>query len=486
VRRLRVLAIGAAVAVAGTVAVVIAWPGNAEAATFAVVNSWNNGYQAQVSVVNGTSSATTSWKVELTLPAGTSISGSWNATRAADGSTDTFTPADWNGKLAPGASTSFGFVAAGPGRPTGCQVNGHACGTSTGPPSGPPTTAPVTRPATAPTTAPATTATTRPPTTAPTTRPPKGTTPLAINGRLHVCGVHLCNQYDKAIQLRGMSTHGLQYAANCYNDASLDALADDWHADLLRIAMYVQEGGYATHPAGFTDKVDSLVDKAQARGMYAIVDFHILNPGDPTDNLARAKTFFAAVSKRNAGKKNVLYEIANEPNGVSWATIRSYAQQVIPVIRANDPHAVVIVGTRGWSSLGVSDGSNSTEVTNDPVPASNIMYTFHFYAASHGANYRAEVQRAAARLPLFVTEFGTVSASGGGATDTAGSTAWLNLLDQLKISYANWTFSDVNESSAALKPGTCSGRAYAGTSVLTPSGAFVRRRIRTPDSFPTS
>jgi len=309
---------------------------------------------------------------------------------------------------------------------------------------------------------------------------------LAVNGQLHVCGVHLCNQFGKAIQLRGVSTHGLQWFASCYHNASLDALAGDWHADLLRIAMYVQEGGYETDPAGFTGKVNSLVDAAGARGLYAIIDFHTLNPGDPNVNLARAKTFFAAVSARNAAKKNVIYEIANEPNGVGWAGVKSYAEQVIPVIRAHDPDAVVIVGTRGWSSLGVSDGSNATEITNNPVNATNIMYTFHFYAASHKDDYRAEVRRAAASLPLFVTEFGTVSATGSGAADIAGSTTWLNLLDQLKISYANWTYSDANETSAAFKPGTCSGSTYAGTAVLTRSGTFVRERIRTPDNFPTS
>ena len=45
-----------------------------------------------------------------------------------------------------------------------------------------------------------------------------------------------------------MSTHGLQWFPACYNDASLDALANDWKADVLRIAMYVQEGGYETNP----------------------------------------------------------------------------------------------------------------------------------------------------------------------------------------------------------------------------------------------
>ena len=310
------------------------------------------------------------------------------------------------------------------------------------------------------------------------TSPAAKVTPVAANGKLHVCGVHLCNSGNRVVQLRGVSTHGLQFAPNCYHDAALDAIAGDWHADLLRIAMYVQEGGFETDQAGFTAKVNSLVDKATARGLYALVDFHVLNPGDPTVNLERAKTFFASVAKRNAGKTNVLYEIANEPNGVPWQTIKSYAEKVIPVIRAQDPDAIVVVGTRGFSSLGIAEGSNAGETIDNPLNFPNIMYAFHFYAASHQDNYRAELTAAAARLPMFVTEFGTVTFTGNGTFDRASSTTWLNLLDRLRISYANWTFSDIDESSAALEPGTCSGSKYAGPSVLTESGAFIRSRLR--------
>ncbi|MEU1687708.1 hypothetical protein [Micromonospora sp. NPDC005707] len=79
-----------------------------------------------------------------------------------------------------------------------------------------------------------------------------------------------------------------------------------------------------------------------------------------------------------------------------------------------------------------------------------------------------------------------VTYTGDGAVDTASSTAWLDLLDRLKISYSNWTYSDAGEGSAAFRPGTCAGGTYAGTAVLTDSGNFMRSRIRTPDNFPTS
>ncbi len=475
-RKIRWIA-AAAFAAAAATTVVVALPASAETAAFTVVNSWNSGYEGRVTVTNDTSSTITSWRVQLTLPAGTSIASSWNSTQSVSGNTYTFTNAAWNGTIGAGASTSFGFTANGTGRPTSCTVNGRACAGSPSPSSPAPSSASPS-PSRPPSPSPSASVSTPP--------PPTGRTPVAINGQLHVCGVNLCNQYNRPIQLRGMSTHGLQWFARCYNNASIDALANDWQADLLRVAMYVQEGGYETNPSGFTSQVNNLVDMATARGMYAMIDFHTLTPGDPNFNLDRAKTFFAAVSARHASKNNVIYEIANEPNGVSWTGIKSYAEQVIPVIRANDPDAVIIVGTRGWSSLGVSDGSSSAEIISNPVNATNIMYAFHFYAASHKDNYRAEVERTAARLPLFVTEFGTVTYTGGGAVDTASSTAWLDLLDRLKIGYANWTYSDADEGSAAFRPGTCAGSTYAGTGVLSESGAFMRARIRTPDSFPTS
>ena len=73
--------------------------------------------------------------------------------------------------------------------------------------------------------------------------------PVAVNGALSVCGVNLCNQAGEAIQLRGMSSHGIQFFPKCLNPASLAALRNDWKADFVRIAMYVQEGGYETNPS---------------------------------------------------------------------------------------------------------------------------------------------------------------------------------------------------------------------------------------------
>ena len=454
-----VVAIGASTVI--PMASAIAAPG---CAVTYVTNTWGGGFTANITIKN-LGDPINGWTLGFTFPnTGQRVGQGWSATFTQSGTAVTARNLDYNGSLGNGGTADIGFngtwTTANPS-PTTFTLNGTVCNGAP-PPSSPPPSSPP-----------------------PSSPPPPGQTPVAINGQLRVCGVNLCNRYGRPIQLRGMSTHGLQWFARCYNDASLNTLATDWQADLFRIAMYVQEGGYETNPTGFTNQVNTLVEEATERGMYAMIDFHTLTPGDPMYNLERAKTFFAAVSARHASKNNVIYEITNEPNGVSWATIKSYAEQVIPVIRANDPDAVIIVGTRAWSSLGVSEGSNANEVINNPVNAGNVMYAFHFYAASHKDNYRAEVQRAAAYLPLFVTEFGTVTYTGGGAVDAASSTAWIDLLDRLKIGYANWTYSDANEGSAAFRAGTCGGTNY-GTGTLSESGTFMRNRIRTPDNFPTS
>ncbi|MFD0200958.1 MULTISPECIES: glycoside hydrolase family 5 protein [Saccharothrix] len=310
--------------------------------------------------------------------------------------------------------------------------------------------------------------------------------PADINGQLRVCGLKLCNRYGKPIQLRGMSTHGIQWYAHCVKPASLDALAGDWGADVLRISLYVQEGGYETNPRKFTDLVHGYIEEATRRGLYALVDWHQLDPGDPNANISLARTFFTEIAQRHRDKTNIIYDIANEPNNVSWAGIKSYAEQMIPVIRAQDPDGVVFVGTHGWGSLGISDGRSEQDIIANPIRATNFMYTFHFYAASHQDEYFAALQRAAARLPIFVTEFGTQTYTGDGANDFAYSQKYLDFLAANKIGWTNWNFSDDFRSGAVFKQGTCAGSAFTGTGVLKPAGVWIRDRMRTPDNFPTS
>jgi endoglucanase len=437
-------------------------------ATITKTSVWDGGFTASVDIRNDTSSTVNGWRVEFDLPTGTSVGAYWNALLSRNGDHYVFTHRDYNASIAPGQTVNFGFNGAGSGSPANCRVNGASCSGGNGPS---PTASPTGSPAPSPTASPT---------------PGPGGTPVAVNGQLRVCGVKLCNKNGQPIQLRGMSTHGLQWYPQCVNNASLDALAQDWKADVIRLSMYIQEGGYETNPRHFTDLVHSLIEAATARGMYAIVDWHQLSPGDPNYNLSRAKTFFTEIAQRHKDKPNILYDVANEPNGVAWNTVRNYHQQIIPVIRAQDPDSVILLGTHGWGSLGVSDGRNETDVINNPVTFGNVLYTFHFYAASHRDEYLNALSRAADRIPMFVTEFGTQDYTGDGGNDFAMSQRYLDLMAAKKISWVSWNYSDDHRSGAAFTPGTCPGGPFAGTSRLKPAGVWVRDRIRTPDDFPTN
>jgi hypothetical protein len=80
-------------------------------ATFSLVSSWNGGYQGEVAVKNTGTTALTGWKVGLTLASGQTLSQVWNGTNSGTSGAVTVANAAYNGALAPGASTTFGYIA---------------------------------------------------------------------------------------------------------------------------------------------------------------------------------------------------------------------------------------------------------------------------------------------------------------------------------------------------------------------------------------
>jgi aryl-phospho-beta-D-glucosidase BglC (GH1 family) len=298
--------------------------------------------------------------------------------------------------------------------------------------------------------------------------------PVAMNGKLKVSGTHLVSECGNPVQLRGMSSHGLQWFGNCNTSSALDALANSWGADIFRLAMYVQEGGYANDPSGWKTKIDSYVDLCGSKGIYCLIDWHVLTPGDPNADITLARDFWSYMSAKHGSKKHVLYEICNEPNGVSWSTVKTYANDIIPRIRANDPNTVIIVGTPNWSQ-------DVDVAASDPLSFSNVMYTLHFYAGTHAQSFRDKGNTAMSRgAAIFCTEWGTSQASGTGGVYTGESDNWISWMSSNKISWCNWSFSDDTQTSAALNPGSCSGNSWNNTST---SGSYVKGKMSGGDNF---
>ena len=316
-------------------------------------------------------------------------------------------------------------------------------------------------------------------------------------GKLQVIGGHLSDDVGRPVQLRGMSTHGLQWYGEVVNDKAFAALARDWKADVVRLPLYISEGGYAAHPE-LAHLLFAGIDLAIKHGMYVIVDWHVLTPGDPNDSVySGAQAFFDEVSRKYAKYPNVIYEIMNEPNGqLSWSQqLKPYADRIVATIRANDPDNIILIGSGTWSQ-------DVDVAAADPVPGKNLVYTFHFYAGSHGQALRNKVEVALERgVAVFCSEWGTSEASGSGGPYLRESEEWLAFLDRLGIGWVNFSISDKGESSAALKnlgdalkagqtalleresllvPATLGPEGYAiwGLDELSASGTFVRNKLR--------
>ncbi|WP_406327929.1 cellulose binding domain-containing protein [Streptomyces sp. NBC_00203] len=128
----------------GALVLVLAPPAAAATPTaaFSKTSAWDGGYQGAYVITNSGSTTLSGWTVEFDLPSGTTVGSYWDALLTHSGSHYTFKNREYNGSLAPGATTSFGWVSSGTGTPTNCTLNGAPCaggsnGGDTTPPSVP-------------------------------------------------------------------------------------------------------------------------------------------------------------------------------------------------------------------------------------------------------------------------------------------------------------------------------------------------------------
>ena len=273
-------------------------------------------------------------------------------------------------------------------------------------------------------------------------------------GALHVDrNGKLVDRNGTVVTLHGYSTHNLSWYPEYVNRDFLEYMRDEWHIDCIRLAMYTDEDdGYCVGDDANRAKLREVVDRgvrfATELGLYVIIDWHILQDSNPLIYKDMAVDFFRDVSSAYAAYGNVFYEICNEPNvNCTWADIKAYAEEIIPVIRANDKYSVIFVGTPKWSQ-------RLDEACADPVTIDdNLMYVLHFYADTHRDELRQVYRDAIARkLPVFVTEFGTCRADGAGEHNVHETEEWFKLLDENDTGYMMWNISNRDETSASFVP----------------------------------
>ena len=277
-------------------------------------------------------------------------------------------------------------------------------------------------------------------------------TPYGKHGALHVDGLQIKDAGGEPFTLRGASTHGMHWGdgETFLNKTAFQNLRDEWGVNMVRLVNYVTQGGYTE---GSKEKLDNHIQQGVSDltdlGMYAIIDWHIHNE-DPNTTKTKAIEFFDMYSKKYKDQSNIIYEICNEPTNTPWNQIRPYAVEVVNTIRANDPDAIIIVGTNTWSQDVDAVATDGGKI-NDP----NVMYTIHFYSGSHGESLREKVRTALNDgTPVFCTEFGVCDASGNGGFDLEEADSWIDFFEEKGISYCCWSLSKKDESASMLSPKT--------------------------------
>lgn len=295
---------------------------------------------------------------------------------------------------------------------------------------------------------------------------------VIYNGWLKINDTSIINQFGEKVILKGLSSNGIQWdTSDCVNNNTLKYLNRNWNINVFRIAVYTEEQGYISNKEGIYNKVEELINKCINANIYAIVDWHINNDGNPNKYKNEAMEFFDRLSKKYSKCPNLIYEICNEPNDVSWELeIVPYANDVITTIRKNSPKSLIIVGTPNFSR-------EITVVANRKLEFNNILYSYHFYAGTHKIVDSTQIEYASSqKLPIIVSECGTSEYTGDGKNDYAESEKWLNKLKEYEISWIAWSYSYQNESSAILTQ-NIKNNLDDIENCLTENGKYIKKKL---------
>lgn len=268
------------------------------------------------------------------------------------------------------------------------------------------------------------------------------------HGQLKVKGTQLVDAHDQPIVLRGMSFGWHNLWPRFYNAGAVHELVTQWKSTVVRAAMGIElnDSGYLKNPLPSQQKVEAVVDAAIKEGVYVIIDWH-----DHNIHTKEAVDFFTAMAKKYGGYSNVIYEPFNEPDYETWPEVKAYMEEVIKAIRTHDPDNIILVGSPRWDQ-------DIHLPAADPIKGyDNLMYTVHFYAATHKQWLRDRTDEAIKKgLPIFISECAGMEATGDGPLNLEEWQRWIDWMEANKLSWITWSVSDKDETCSVLKKSAAS------------------------------
>ncbi len=294
---------------------------------------------------------------------------------------------------------------------------------------------------------------------------PRGCTvdsaPPTAPGGYYTNGATVCAADGTPHLFHGVDRPSMEWGAG-ENLVESDFLAmADWHANVVRVALNQDFwlSGAALYQPGYQASVDQVVHLAEAAGLDVIVDLHWSDRGDLTVGKLQGQNqagtsnqqqmadvnsiqFWKEVATKYQGDGHVIFELYNEPNGISWSVclnggmLGGYQvagmQQLYDTVRATGANNVVIAGGVDWAF-------NLSGVRSSRIDGYNIVYATHPYKSKGPASswpgafgYLATSDFA----PVIATEFGDTGSNCTGAFDQG----LIQYMDANHISWTAWAW----------------------------------------------
>jgi hypothetical protein len=282
-------------------------------------------------------------------------------------------------------------------------------------------------------------------------------------GGYYVVGNTVCTAGGKAHLFHGVDRPSLEWSptGEMLSASDFQLMGADWKANVVRIALnqdfWLPESPFAS--ATYQATVDNAVKWAEQAGMDVILDLHWSDAGVLGSCAASCQqlmadtnsiTFWSEVAAIYKNDGRVLFELYNEPYGISWPVWKSGGktsagwtaagmQQLYDAVRAAGADNLVIAG-------GVDYAYDLTGVPQYRIDGYNVLYATHPYGgdASKGGAPEKQPQQWDGRWgfltqtdPVIVTEFGD-RFDCTDAEDDAYVSALITYADQHSASWTAW------------------------------------------------
>ena len=303
---------------------------------------------------------------------------------------------------------------------------------------------------------------------------PETAVPAKWPAELRVQGNRLVSPDGTEVWLQGLAIPGLEIRPEGHGAVFSTRLGiDEWKANVIRLPVsvefwFVRGQGQTDGGTAYRALVDSAVNMAANRGAYLVIDNHAYRAIRP-EHLV----FWKEVAEKYKNHPAVLFDIINEPHGITWTIWRDGGfvsekskkavdesaflsdaekqknqgfdspgmQAVVNLIRSTGAKNIIIAGGLDWAYdlSGIVDGYD----LKDP-DGNGIMYSTHIYPWKRG--WEQKVLRAAALHPIFVGEVGAdvnkmsfipLSAQEDPATWVPDM---LGLIQKYRLNWTGWSF----------------------------------------------